>query len=120
MTKVNEERIEMLTTAFNRYDFSEKYNFTIYRKNSHGENRVEFEINWSAIGSVSPKVANEFATNLMKASSLVTVLNGMELEAEEACIPTWTNKEMYENDYRRAVDATRALDTAAVITWLLK
>lgn len=98
MAIIKTDTIEMLVTSINRYFMDEDANINLYqiRDRAHRKN-VTFGVNWSALGTVAPDRAMQFAKHLEQVAYICKVLNN-ENWTEEFGSPYDTDE-----DYWKAV-----------------
>lgn len=111
MRKMNKHAYNALRTAVNWY--MRDKDIDIYEESGlYDEDKpLKWEVNWAALGSVSPAEAESFAEDLKAAASLAQALNEMKLEydyfLEDPKLDRMIedNKEMAKDMYDRYVQA---------------
>lgn len=87
------EGAEAMTRALNLL-FSRNDGVMLDVKNTRGTGKYEIEVNWSAIGSVSPERALEFAGWLAKASRVAQYINNQGFVVDMS-----TAKDFYADEW---------------------
>lgn len=83
--KINKDRYNALRWAIS-YSLRDK-DMSIYENNSCFDEKLEWNVNWCALGNTSPAETVKFAEDLQKAAEMADALNEMMLEV------TWDDDE---------------------------
>ena len=121
MTKISEEKFEVVATAINSFRYSDDLRpIQVYNMASYGEKELQLEINWAAIGTVSTEKTLAFAENLRKTAEMVDTINAMGFELVRTDESVFTSKEEYMQAKLEVIEMAKNYETGKIIAWLIK
>lgn len=118
---ISRTRVNLLISVLERRAAYEKMCFDFCLKNDlfSEEDKLEIEVNWSAIGSVSAEEALQFANALKRGAELAAAINGLNLyykwHSKDTVV---TDSESYAREYEK-LERMYESNPISVVDWVL-